>query len=691
MGNIGIILAISASVVAIIYSMILIKTIKDRPKGSKKMADIARAIKTGASTYLSRQYSKIALTVIVIFTALLYLLGWKTALGFLIGASLSALAGYVGMSIAVRANVRTAEAAKSNLHKALNIAFDSGMVMSLMVVGLGLLASALFWVITKDTGALIALGFGGSLVALFARVGGGIFTKAADVGADLCGKVEAGIPEDDPRNPAVIADNVGDNVGDVAGMGADLYESYVDSIVVAMAIGVGLFSDDKGIYLPLVLASAGIAASILGSFLIRILKKTKPQMTLNIGIYASALLMAGFSYLISKYYVADIKVFFLTLIGLVAGVAIGMITEYYTSDHNLPTRKLAASSEGGAGPNIISGLALGMVSTAYPVIIIAVAILVAYKLSDLYGIAIAAVGMLSTLGITLATDTYGPVADNAAGISEMAGLDPEARKNSEELDAVGNTTAAVGKGFAIGSAALTALALFAGYTQAVGLGSINLLEPRVIAGILIGAMLPFIFSSLTIHAVGEAAKSIVDEVRRQFRTIPGIMTGKSSPDYKNCIKISTDSALRKMVTPAIMAVSVPVAVGFTLGPEALGGLLGGGVATGFVLALFMANAGGAWDNAKKYIESGHLGGKGSDAHKAAVIGDTVGDPLKDTSGPSLNILIKLMSIVAFLIAPLVVVQYSFKIRAIVTGSIFAIVVLYYLFIWLQPKFAKKRA
>lgn len=691
MGNIGIILAISASVVAIIYSMILIKTIKDRPKGSKKMADIARAIKTGASTYLSRQYSKIALTVIVIFTALLYLLGWKTALGFLIGASLSALAGYVGMSIAVRANVRTAEAAKSNLHKALNIAFDSGMVMSLMVVGLGLLASALFWVITKDTGALIALGFGGSLVALFARVGGGIFTKAADVGADLCGKVEAGIPEDDPRNPAVIADNVGDNVGDVAGMGADLYESYVDSIVVAMAIGVGLFSDDKGIYLPLVLASAGIAASILGSFLIRILKKTKPQMTLNIGIYASALLMAGFSYLISKYYVADIKVFFLTLIGLVAGVAIGMITEYYTSDHNLPTRKLAASSEGGAGPNIISGLALGMVSTAYPVIIIAVAILVAYKLSDLYGIAIAAVGMLSTLGITLATDTYGPVADNAAGISEMAGLDPEARKNSEELDAVGNTTAAVGKGFAIGSAALTALALFAGYTQAVGLGSINLLEPRVIAGILIGAMLPFIFSSLTIHAVGEAAKSIVDEVRRQFRTIPGIMTGKSSPDYKNCIKISTDSALRKMVTPAIMAVLVPIAVGFTLGPEALGGLLGGGVATGFVLALFMANAGGAWDNAKKYIESGHLGGKGSDAHKSAVIGDTVGDPLKDTSGPSLNILIKLMSIVAFLIAPLVVVQYSFKIRAIVTGSIFAIVVLYYLFIWLQPKFAKKRA
>lgn len=691
MGNIGIILAISASVVAIIYSMILIKTIKDRPKGSKKMADIARAIKTGASTYLSRQYSKIALTVIVIFTALLYLLGWKTALGFLIGASLSALAGYVGMSIAVRANVRTAEAAKSNLHKALNIAFDSGMVMSLMVVGLGLLASALFWVITKDTGALIALGFGGSLVALFARVGGGIFTKAADVGADLCGKVEAGIPEDDPRNPAVIADNVGDNVGDVAGMGADLYESYVDSIVVAMAIGVGLFSDDKGIYLPLVLASAGIAASILGSFLIRILKKTKPQMTLNIGIYASALLMAGFSYLISKYYVADIKVFFLTLIGLVAGVAIGMITEYYTSDHNLPTRKLAASSEGGAGPNIISGLALGMVSTAYPVIIIAVAILVAYKLSDLYGIAIAAVGMLSTLGITLATDTYGPVADNAAGISEMAGLDPEARKNSEELDAVGNTTAAVGKGFAIGSAALTALALFAGYTQAVGLGSINLLEPRVIAGMLIGAMLPFIFSSLTIHAVGEAAKSIVDEVRRQFRTIPGIMTGKSSPDYKNCIKISTDSALRKMITPAIMAVSVPIAVGFTLGPEALGGLLGGGVATGFVLALFMANAGGAWDNAKKYIESGHLGGKGSDAHKAAVIGDTVGDPLKDTSGPSLNILIKLMSIVAFLIAPLVVVQYSFKIRAIVAGSIFVIVVLYYLFIWLQPKFAKKRA
>lgn len=685
MWNIGVVAGIAASIIAIVYSLILIRSIKARPKGSKKMVDIARAIRNGAGTYLSRQYSLIALTVTIVTTLLLYLLGWKVALGFVSGAVLSATAGYAGMTIAVRANVRTAEAAKSSLHKALNIAFDSGMVMSMMVVGLGLLASTLFWLITRDSGSLIALGFGGSLVALFARVGGGIFTKAADVGADLVGKVEAGIPEDDPRNPAVIADNVGDNVGDVAGMGADLYESYVDSIVVAMAIGVGLFAEDKGIYLPLVLASAGIIASILGSVLVRILKRTKPQKTLNIGIYTSAGLMAVFSYFIAHYYVSDIKIFFLTITGLLSGILIGMITEYYTSDRNTPVRRLAQSADGGAGPNVISGLALGMISTAYPVIIVAAAILVAYKLSGLYGITIAAVGMLSTLGITLATDTYGPVADNAAGISQMAGLDPEARKNSEELDAVGNTTAAVGKGFAIGSAALTALALFAGYTQAAGLSSINLLEPRVVAGILVGAMLPFVFSSMAIDAVGVAARAIVDEVRRQFRTIPGIMEGKALPDYKNCIKISTDSALRKMVVPSIMAVSVPVIVGFTLGSEALAGLLTGGIATGFVLALFMANAGGAWDNAKKYIEAGNLGGKGSDSHKAAVIGDTVGDPLKDTSGPSLNILIKLMSIVAFLIAPLIAIDYDFKVRAIAAGSVLFVFAGYYLVLWLMRR------
>lgn len=691
MANIGMIAALSAAVVAILYSFVLIKMIKGRSKGSKKMVDIARAIRSGAGTYLSRQYSIIAMTVTIVFTLLLYVLGWQVALGFLIGAVLSATAGYAGMSIAVRANVRTAEAARTNLHKALNIAFDSGMVMSLMVVGLGLLASALFWFTTKNSGALIALGFGGSLVALFARVGGGIFTKAADVGADLCGKVEAGIPEDDPRNPAVIADNVGDNVGDVAGMGADLYESYVDSIVVSMAIGVGLFSEDRGIYLPLLLAAAGIVASILGSFLVRILKKTKPQTTLNIGIYTAAGLMAAFSFLIAKYYVSDINIFFLTLTGLITGVAIGAITEYYTSDHNRPVQSLAESSDGGAGPNVISGMALGMGSSAYPVLIVAGAILIAYKLSGLYGITIAAVGMLSTLGITLATDTYGPVADNAAGISEMAGLDPEARKNAEKLDAVGNTTAAVGKGFAIGSAALTALALFAGYTQAAGLSSINLLEPRVVAGILVGAMLPFVFSAMAISAVGVAAKAIVDEVRRQFKSIPGLMQGKTPPDYKNCVKISTDSALRRMVVPSIMAISAPIAVGFTLGPSALAGLLGGGIASGFVLALFMANAGGAWDNAKKYIESGALGGKGSDVHKAAVIGDTVGDPLKDTAGPSLNILIKLMSIVAFLIAPLIAVQYSFKVRAIIAIVIFVAFVGYYITLWVTRRIELKKA
>jgi len=675
MQNIAIFASIGVAAVAVVYALILINVISKKPSGSKKMTDIAKAIADGAKAYLRRQYSTIALTIVVIFTVLLYLLGWKVAVGFLLGAILSATAGYLGMTTATKANVRTTQAARSSIGQALSIAFSSGMVMGLMVVSFGLFISATYWLIIRDIEAIIALGFGGSLVALFARVGGGIYTKAADVGADISGKIEAGIPEDDPRNPAVIADNVGDNVGDVAGMGADLYESYVDSIVVAMVLGIGLFAADRGIIIPLLIAAAGILSSILGSVVVRI-SRIGIALAMNCGIYLATILAAAASYLIARYLSGDLRIFYVVLVGLLVGIVIGFITEYFTSNRFQPVRNLAKSATGGTGPSIITGLALGMLSSVAPVLVVAAAIIIAYKILGLYGIALSAVGMLSTLGITLAADTYGPVADNAAGISEMAGLEPEVRAHTEALDAVGNTTAAIGKGFAIGSAALTALALFAGYTQAVGLSAINLLSSKVIAGLLLGAMLPFIFSSLAMQAVGQAAERIVAEVRRQFREIAGLLSGKTAADYKNCIKISTDSALRKMALPSLLAIASPVLVGFVLGPEALGGLLAGGVASGFLLALFMANAGGAWDNAKKYIESGNFGGKGSSDHKAAVIGDTVGDPLKDTAGPSLNILIKLMSIVAFLIAPLIITTYSLKVRAIVLGVIIVAIATY---------------
>jgi len=566
------------------------------------------------------------------------------------------LAGNIGMRIATLANCRTAQGSRKSITEGLKIAFSSGTVMSMSVVGLGLIGVTTFYLIFKDPNIIYGFGFGASSIALFARVGGGIYTKAADVGADLVGKVEKGIPEDDPRNPAVIADNVGDNVGDVAGMGADLFESYVDSIIAAMVIGLIAFSTNKGVILPLVIAGAGILSSVIATFFVGI-KKTEPQNALNYGVFASAIIMIFLSFFVVKQFFSELNLFYAIISGLFAGVVIGLSTQYYTSSTKKPTISIAESAQKGAGTGIIQGLSVGMYSTVIPVLAVCATILVSYYFSGLYGIAIAAVGMLSTLGVTLATDTYGSVADNAAGIAEMAKLGKRIRKRTESLDAVGNTTAAIGKGFAIGSAALTAIALFASYTQVVSkfTGSqvvIDISSPSVMVGIFIGALLPFLFSALTMKAVGKAASKIVDEARRQFKQIKGLMTGKAEPDYNKCIGISTDAALREMMLPSLIAIVAPIIVGLTIGVNAVGGLLVGSITTGFLLAVFMANAGGAWDNAKKYIEAGHLGGKGSVTHKAAVVGDTVGDPFKDTSGPSLNILIKLISIVALVFVPL---------------------------------------
>ena len=660
-----IILAIAAGCVALLFAAFTAIRVLRADQGNEQVRAIGDAIREGSNAFLRREYMALVPFVVVVAIVLGVLIDWltlgqvipRTAISYLLGTICSAVAGLVGMSVAVRANVRTATAAIQGLNPALRIAFSSGTVMGVTVVGIGLLGVTILYVIFQDITVVAGFGFGASSIALFARVGGGIFTKAADVGTDLVGKIEAGIPEDDPRNPGVIADNVGDNVGDVAGMGADLFESYVGSIIAAIALA-GVTSYNAGTaMLPLLVAAAGILAAILGTFVVRSGERAdfgQLLWALRRGIFASAILVAIFALIIVLVMDSlELKLFWIILVGLVAGIVIGLSTEYYTSYDYGPVKQIAESTQTGAATVIISGIAIGMVSTIIPLIAIGVTILVAFELAGFYGVALAGVGLLSTLGITLATDAYGPVADNAGGIAEQAGLPPEVRERTDALDALGNTTAATGKGFAIGSAALTSLALLAAYALAAGLSEdgINLLTHTTLVGLLIGAMLPFVFSALTMKAVGRAAMAIVNEVRRQFREIPGIMDGTGKPDYARCVDISTTGALKEMIVPGLMAVVVPIATGFILGREALGGLLIGAVGSGFMLAIMMATAGGAWDNAKKYVELGNFGGKGSDAHKAAVEGDVVGDPFKDTSGPSLNILLKLMAIVSLVFAP----------------------------------------
>ncbi len=685
-----VILTFLGSVIALLFALFTAKKVMKFSEGTDLMKKISGSIRKGANAYLKRQYSIVliffaCMFVILCVMAAFGLLTWFVPFAFVTGGFFSGLSGFVGMKIATAANSRTANACREGLNRGLRVAFSAGSVMGFTVVGLGLLDISVWFMILKFgfkldpaaiTGAMLTFGMGASSMALFARVGGGIFTKAADVGADLVGKVEAGIPEDDPRNPAVIADNVGDNVGDVAGMGADLYESYVGSVISASALGVAAFGGNfKAMALPMLMAALGILCSILGTFLVRTKEGASQKnllKALSRGTNFSAILIAVIAlplvlYLLGK---EHFGLYFAILAGLVAGVLIGQSTEYFTSDTYKPTKKLASNSETGSATIIIGGLSLGMLSTALPIIIISVCVLLAYFVSGgaassnmgLYGIALAAVGMLSTLGITLATDAYGPVADNAGGIAEMAGLEAEVRQRTDALDSLGNTTAATGKGFAIGSAALTALALMASYIEKVTgieggaekIANLSLMNPTVLIGLFIGACLPFVFAALTMESVGKAAQSVVLEVRRQFKEITGLMDGKADPDYASCVDLCTKSSLREMVLPTVVAILVPVVVGLVLGCTGVVGMLAGATASGFLMAIFMSNSGGAWDNAKKYIESGKHGGKGSDQHKAAVVGDTVGDPFKDTSGPAINILIKLLSMVSIVFAALVV-------------------------------------